>query len=150
MQEIHNLIISLNFNEIEVKTANSLESLDGRVLVMVTGLVQVKDFICRRKFVESFFLAPQEKGYFVLNDIFLLLEEEQVLPHSVATLSHDDYDTNLDTLNHMEEPGMLNQVIFSQIIFLIKIVNFLIECLILNDQGLLLTNLFYLQIFYSL
>lgn len=101
---------------------------------MVTGLVQVKDFICRRKFVETFFLAPQDKGYFVLNDIFLLLEEEQVLPHSVATLSHDDYDTNLDTLNPMEEPGMLNQVIFSQIIFLIKVVNFLIECLILNDE----------------
>ncbi|KAI0513631.1 hypothetical protein KFK09_009660 [Dendrobium nobile] len=104
MAEIHNLIISLNFTEIEVKTANSLESLDGGVLVMVTGLVQVKDFICRRKFVETFFLAPQDKGYFVLNDIFLLLEEEQVLPHSVATLSHDDYDTNLDTLNPMEEP----------------------------------------------
>ncbi|KAL0920224.1 hypothetical protein M5K25_009344 [Dendrobium thyrsiflorum] len=104
MAEIHNLIISLNFTEIEVKTANSLESLDGGVLVMVTGLVQVKDFICRRKFVETFFLAPQEKGYFVLNDIFLLHEEEQVLAHSVATLSHDDYDTNLDTLNPMEEP----------------------------------------------
>ncbi|KAH0463585.1 hypothetical protein IEQ34_008167 [Dendrobium chrysotoxum] len=103
-EEIHNLIISLNFTEIEIKTANSLESLDGGVLVMVTGLVQVKDFICRRKFVETFFLAPQEKGYFVLNDIFLLLEEEQVLPHSVATLSHDDYDTNLDALNPMEEP----------------------------------------------
>ncbi|XP_020586413.1 putative G3BP-like protein [Phalaenopsis equestris] len=104
MAEIHNLIISLNFTEIEIKTANSLESLGGGVLVMVTGLVQAKDFICRRKFVETFFLAPQEKGYFVLNDIFLLHEEEQVLQHSVATLTHDDYDTNLDTLNPIEEP----------------------------------------------
>lgn len=104
MAEIHNLIINLNFTKIEIKTANSLKSLNGGVLVMVTGLVQAKDFICRRKFVETFFLAPQEKGYFVLNDIFLLLEEEQVLQHAVATFTHDDYDTNLDTLNPIQEP----------------------------------------------
>lgn len=103
MEEIHNLIISLNFTEIEIKTAHSLESLEGGIVVMVTGLVQAKDFISRRKFVETFFLAPQEKGFFVLNDIFLL-EEEEVLQHPVATVVDDDYDTNLDTLNHVEEP----------------------------------------------
>lgn len=108
LQEIHNLIISLNFTEIEIKNANSLESLDGGVLVMVTGLVQAKDFICRRNFVETFFLAPQVKGYFVLNDIFLLLEEEQVPRHSSAMLTHDDYDANLDILNPIQDPGMLS------------------------------------------
>lgn len=104
MSEIHNLILNLNFTEIEIKTAHSLESLDGGIVVMVTGLVQAKDFICRRKFVETFFLAPQEKGFFVLNDIFLLLEEEQVLQHPVATLMDDDYDRNLDMVNPVQEP----------------------------------------------
>ncbi|KAK8935465.1 hypothetical protein KSP39_PZI012872 [Platanthera zijinensis] len=103
MDEIHNLIISLNFTEIEIKTAHSLESLEGGIVVMVTGLVQAKAFISRRKFVETFFLAPQEKGFFVLNDIFLL-EEEEVLQHHVATVMDDDYDTSLDTLNPVEEP----------------------------------------------
>ncbi|KAG0484451.1 hypothetical protein HPP92_008530 [Vanilla planifolia] len=53
---------ALNFTEIEIKTAHSLKSWHGGVLVTVTGFVQAKDFICRRKFVETFFLAPQEKG----------------------------------------------------------------------------------------
>lgn len=105
MAEIHNLIVRLNLTEIEIKTAHSLESWNGGVLVTVTGFMQGKDFICRRKFVETFFLAPQEKGYFVLNDIFLLLEEEQVLQHPEAMLTPNDYDTKLDELNHVQEPA---------------------------------------------
>ncbi|KAK8941451.1 hypothetical protein KSP39_PZI009797 [Platanthera zijinensis] len=104
MAEIHNLIVGLNLTEIEIKTAHSLESWNGGVLVTVTGFMHAKDFICRRKFVETFFLAPQEKGYFVLNDIFLLLEEEQV-QHPVAMLTPNDYDTKLDALDHVQEPA---------------------------------------------
>ncbi|KAG0491717.1 hypothetical protein HPP92_005115 [Vanilla planifolia] len=101
--EIHNLIIRLNFTEIEIKTAHSLESWDGGVLVTVTGFVQAKDFICRRNFVETFFLAPQEKGYFILNDIFLLLEDEQFQQHPVH-LMHDEYDRELSTLDPVQDP----------------------------------------------
>ncbi|XP_020575111.1 putative G3BP-like protein [Phalaenopsis equestris] len=100
MAEIHNLIVRLNFIEIEILAAHSLESWGGGVLVNVTGFVQVRDFIFRRKFVETFFLAPQEKGYFVLNDIFLLLEEEQVHLPPAAILRPTDYDTKLDALNY--------------------------------------------------
>ena len=69
-QQIHALVMSLNYMEVDIKTAHSLESWNGGVLVMVSGSVQMKDFTMRRKFVQTFFLAPQEKGYFVLNDIF--------------------------------------------------------------------------------
>ncbi|KAL0912806.1 hypothetical protein M5K25_016213 [Dendrobium thyrsiflorum] len=110
MAEIHNLIVRLNFTEIEIITAHSLESWDGGVLVTVSGFVQAKDFIFRRKFVETFFLAPQEKGYFVLNDIFLLLEEEQVHQHSDAMMTPADYDTKLDALNYDTQLDPSNQL----------------------------------------
>lgn len=44
------------------------ESYGGGVLVLVTGCMIGKDRI-KQKFTQCFFLAPQEKGYFVLNDV---------------------------------------------------------------------------------
>eukprot|EP00249_Psilotum_nudum_P013985 c24608_g1_i2 orf=591-1856(+) len=58
----------------EIRTVDSLDSLNGSVLVMVTGALYKNN--AQRNFVQSFFLAPQEKGYFVLNDIFRYLVEE--------------------------------------------------------------------------
>ncbi|KAL0392669.1 UNVERIFIED_CONTAM: Nuclear transport factor 2 [Sesamum radiatum] len=78
MLQIHQLVMSLNYTGIEIKTAHSLESWNGGVLVMVSGSVHAKDFNGRKKFIETFFLAPQEKGYFVLNDIFHYVDEEQI------------------------------------------------------------------------
>ena len=43
LQEIHNLVMCLNFKGIEIKTAHSLESWSGGILVMVSGFVQLKD-----------------------------------------------------------------------------------------------------------
>ncbi|XP_073299761.1 nuclear transport factor 2-like isoform X4 [Primulina huaijiensis] len=59
MLQIHQLIMSLNYTGIEIKTAHSLESWNCGVLVMVSGSVHVKGFNARKKFVETFFLAPQ-------------------------------------------------------------------------------------------
>ncbi|XP_078167612.1 nuclear transport factor 2-like isoform X2 [Carex rostrata] len=77
MLQIHSLIMSLNISTIEIKTWNCLESWSGGILVMVSGLVQMRDWPYRRRFIQSFFLAPQEKGYFVLNDMFHVLDQEQ-------------------------------------------------------------------------
>jgi hypothetical protein len=52
----------------EIKGVDAQDSLCGGVTVLVTGHLTGKDDVCR-EFVQSFFLAPQEKGYFVLNDI---------------------------------------------------------------------------------
>ncbi|XP_004493824.1 nuclear transport factor 2-like [Cicer arietinum] len=85
--QIHNIVTSLNFSTIEIKTINSLDSWDGGVLVMVSGVVKIKDVNMRRKFVQSFFLAPQEKGYFVLNDIFQFVDDDVVHPNFVPAAS---------------------------------------------------------------
>ncbi|XP_045794180.1 nuclear transport factor 2 isoform X4 [Trifolium pratense] len=84
---IHNIVTSLNFSTIEIKTINSLDSWDGGVIVMVTGVVKIKDVNRKQKFVQTFFLAPQEKGYFVLNDIFQFVHEEVVHPNLVPVTS---------------------------------------------------------------
>jgi Ras GTPase-activating protein-binding protein 1 len=52
----------------EIKAVDAQESLGGGVTVLVTGHLTGSDDV-RREFSQSFFLAPQEKGYFVLNDI---------------------------------------------------------------------------------
>ncbi|KAL0418611.1 UNVERIFIED_CONTAM: Nuclear transport factor 2 [Sesamum radiatum] len=87
MVKIHQLLMSLNFTGIEIKTINSLESWNGGVLVVVTGSVKSRDYNGWRKFVQTFFLAPQEKGYFVLNDMFHFVDEELV--HQTSAQSRD-------------------------------------------------------------
>ncbi|CAN0897681.1 Nuclear transport factor 2 [Linum grandiflorum] len=92
MLHIHNIIMSLNFAAIEIKTINSIESWNGGVLVMVSGSVKTKDFSGRKKFVHTFFLAPQETGYFVLNDIFQFIDTEVVYQQQpTSTASENIY-----------------------------------------------------------
>lgn len=106
MQDIHSLVTSLNFTAIEIKTINSLGSWNGGVLVMVSGSVKTKEFTGRRKFVQTFFLAPQEKGYFVLNDLFHFLDEELVYQHPAHVLSENKFDVQLDASSPIpEQPG---------------------------------------------
>ncbi|KAG1354028.1 putative G3BP-like protein [Cocos nucifera] len=105
MLEIHNLVTCLNFKGIEIKTAHSLESWSGGILVMVSGYVQLKDYSFRRKFVQTFFLAPQEKGYFVLNDIFQFIEEDHVHQNPATILTpHNNFETKLDASSPVLEP----------------------------------------------
>lgn len=105
MQQIHALVMSLNFTSIEIKTINSLDSWDGGLLVMVSGFVKIKDISGRRKFVQSFFLAPQEKGYFVLNDIFHFIDDGVVYPN-LASAASEKRQTQIDASNsHAEPPG---------------------------------------------
>ncbi|XP_043805626.1 nuclear transport factor 2 isoform X2 [Manihot esculenta] len=110
--------MSLNFTAIEIKTINSLESWNGGVLVLVSGSVKKKEFSGRRKFVQTFFLAPQEKGYFVLNDMFQFVDEEiiyQQHPPSISSehlyqqyptpvSSEDAHDAQLNSSSPPEPP----------------------------------------------
>ncbi|XP_010527259.1 PREDICTED: putative G3BP-like protein [Tarenaya hassleriana] len=79
LQDIDKKILSLGYGVIgaEITTVDTQESHSGGVLVLVTGYLTEKDNI-RRKFTQTFFLAPQEKGYFVLNDMFRYVEEASV------------------------------------------------------------------------
>ena len=67
------------------------ESYGGGVMVLVTGFRIGKDDI-KQKFTQCFFLAPQEKGYFVLNDVFRYVDENgiQGSAHDIGTPAPPD------------------------------------------------------------
>ncbi|KAF5752424.1 Nuclear transport factor 2 family protein with RNA binding domain isoform 1 [Tripterygium wilfordii] len=104
MLQIHALILSLNYTGIEIKTAHSLESWNGGVLVMVSGSVQVKNLSGKGKFMQTFFLAPQEKGYFVLNDIFHFVDEEPIHHHPAILLAQSNLDAKFNPSSMIAEP----------------------------------------------
>ncbi|KAF3680645.1 putative pathogenesis-related protein STH-2-like [Capsicum annuum] len=103
MLQIHALVMSLHYSGIEIKTLHSLESWNGGVLVMVSGSVNVKGISRSRKFVQTFFLAPQEKGFFVLNDIFHYVEEEQILQQPLTYLAQTNLESKLNASNALQE-----------------------------------------------
>ncbi|GKD18722.1 Ras GTPase-activating protein-binding protein 1-like protein isoform X1, partial [Tanacetum coccineum] len=85
MDDINSKIISLNYHEFraEIKSVDAQESWNGGVNVLVIGFLTGKDNVVR-KFTQSFFLAPQDKGYFVLNDMFRYVENASHNEGSIA------------------------------------------------------------------
>ncbi|KAL5216773.1 hypothetical protein ABZP36_008174 [Zizania latifolia] len=74
MEAINEKIMSMDIVRAEIKAVDAQESLSAGVTVLVTGHLTGRDDV-RREFSQSFFLAPQEKGYFVLNDILRYVGE---------------------------------------------------------------------------
>ncbi|KAL7618052.1 nuclear transport factor 2 isoform X1 [Lactuca sativa] len=103
MLEIHSIVMSLNYTGVEIKTLHSLESWDNGVLVLASGSVHQKDFNSRT-FVQTFFLAPQEKGFFVLNDIFHYIDDQPIHHHHpVAYLSQNNLLSKLNAPTALQE-----------------------------------------------
>jgi len=71
---IHETFINLGYEDTmtEIYSVDSQYSKDGAVVVQVTGALQAKGKD-RRPFVQTFLLVVQEKGYYVMNDIFRYL-----------------------------------------------------------------------------
>ncbi|GJZ18993.1 putative G3BP-like protein isoform X1 [Tanacetum coccineum] len=103
VHQIHALVMSLNYTGIEIKTVHALDSWDRGVLVLVSGSVHLKDFASRRNFVQTFFLAPQETGYFVLNDIFQFVDDQTILHHPVAFMTQNDLVSKLNGATAVRE-----------------------------------------------
>ncbi|MCO5614105.1 hypothetical protein L7F22_068386 [Adiantum nelumboides] len=84
-QEIHQKLLSLGFEDCKVfvSTVDSQSSADGGILVQVLGEMSNKGEPWR-KFAQTFFLAEQPNGYFVLNDIFRFLKEEEEVEEEAA------------------------------------------------------------------
>lgn len=102
MDGIKDLILSLNCKDYkaEILTADAQASYMDGVIVLVTGCLTGKDDV-RRKFTESFFLAPQDKGFFVLNDAFRFIEEDSLpVPNS---LEEEDVANSAPTASVMSE-----------------------------------------------
>ncbi|XP_073058255.1 nuclear transport factor 2-like [Primulina eburnea] len=81
MQAINEKIVSLNYGDFkaEIKSVDAQESFGGGFQVLVTGYLTGKDKAVRN-FAQTFFLAPQERGYFVLNDMFRFVDNANVNP----------------------------------------------------------------------
>ncbi|KAI4356354.1 hypothetical protein L6164_000383 [Bauhinia variegata] len=98
MQEINEKILSLGYSEFnsEIVSMDAQESFGGGVLILVTGFMTGKDTV-RRKFTQSFFLAPQDKGYFVLNDVFRYVDgnENQGPVDDVESPVNPDQDPSI-------------------------------------------------------
>ncbi|KAJ3702455.1 hypothetical protein LUZ61_006160 [Rhynchospora tenuis] len=89
--EIHLLISAVKISLIEVTTANFLRSYENGLMVVVSGLVQTGDCEKRRKFIQAFFLAPQDNGYYILNDLVHFVDEEGIyIPDALAQGSYEN------------------------------------------------------------
>ncbi|XP_022933487.1 ras GTPase-activating protein-binding protein 2-like [Cucurbita moschata] len=103
MQAINDKIISLNYGDYtaEIITADAQESHEKGVIVLVTGCLTGKDNL-RRKFSQTFFLAPQDKGYYVLNDVLRHVEETE--SNRSNSSSGDAIKENTTTVTSTPEP----------------------------------------------
>ncbi|PHT55178.1 hypothetical protein CQW23_03664 [Capsicum baccatum] len=114
MDGINDFICSLDYKncKAEIKTADAQESFKDGVIVLVTGCLTRKDNV-RRKFTQTFFLAPQETGYFVLNDVFRYIEETET--DTVSETINGSEDLQSEVLipdpepNHVVDPSNFNQ-----------------------------------------
>ncbi|GMY25838.1 putative G3BP-like protein [Fagus crenata] len=94
VQAINEKMLSLDYlkSKAEILSADAEYSYKDGVIVLVTGILTGKDDT-RRKFSQAFFLAPQENGYFVLNDVFRYVGESE--SESVGAVSVEN--------NHIKE-----------------------------------------------
>ncbi|XP_068654503.1 nuclear transport factor 2-like isoform X2 [Aristolochia californica] len=92
-EAINDKILSLNCKDfkVELRTVDAQDSYQGGVSVLVTGWHMAIDEV-RRKFIQSFFLAPQDKGFFVLNDIFRYVDEDELVENSSLSANNVSVD----------------------------------------------------------
>ncbi|KAG6332109.1 hypothetical protein ID866_6977 [Astraeus odoratus] len=101
-QEIHNKITSIGFDDCKVfiHSVDAQSSANGGIIIQVIGEMSNHGDPWK-KFVQTFFLAEQPNGYFVLNDIFRFLKEE----------STEDDLSDADSTAPAEQPSTPEQVV---------------------------------------
>ncbi|XP_023911696.1 nuclear transport factor 2 [Quercus suber] len=118
MQAINEKILSLHYGELsaQILTVDAQDSFNGGVLVLVTGYLTGKDSL-RRKFTQSFFLAPQDKGYFVLNDVFRYVDDgSQSFVNDVEVpLTPDPEPTPVEENHVSETAAELSEVVDGEV-----------------------------------
>ncbi|WFD27562.1 hypothetical protein MNAN1_002561 [Malassezia nana] len=116
-QQIHEKIMSLGLDDtkVVVLSVDSQSSADGGIIVQVLGELSNQGGTWR-KFVQTFFLAAQTNGYYVLNDIFRYIqvdsddaeepdnEREATAPVAVADTAHAPADV-IDEKPAQAEPS---------------------------------------------
>ena len=86
--DIHSRILGLGFDECKVTISNldCQASLNGGIIILVTGQLLNRNSVSK-KFAQSFFLAEQPNGYYVLNDILRIQKEKPGIDDYPSTLS---------------------------------------------------------------
>ncbi|CAJ2650397.1 unnamed protein product [Trifolium pratense] len=89
--EIDKKIQSFDYTSyrVEVLSADAQPSYNSGVVVVVTGCLTGTDNV-KRKFAQSFFLAPQDKGFYVLNDVFRYVDAYKSV--DIETVPANDAD----------------------------------------------------------
>jgi hypothetical protein len=95
-QAIHDKIQSLGFKDclVMLSSVDSLASLNGGIVIQVLGELSNHD-APSQKFAQTFFLAEQPAGYFVLNDIFRYIKED---------IESDFEEADPDSANEIDTP----------------------------------------------
>lgn len=99
-QGINAQIMSTDYTGYVIKLQNvdSQASYMGGVLIFVIGSFTTPDAV-KKKFTQSFFLAPQGNGsYFVLNDMFRFVSEMSLAVAQETMVNHDNESTQRVTL----------------------------------------------------
>ncbi|KAE8802756.1 putative G3BP-like protein [Hordeum vulgare] len=104
-EEINDILMSMNVEKVEIKTANFLQSWAGAITLLVTGLVQLKGYPSRKRFSQSIILAPQIKpdGFYVDSDIFQLICDEYDEHYQVADYGYANQFPQMVAHNTMTE-----------------------------------------------
>jgi hypothetical protein len=101
-QDIKEQLVSTDCADclIEIETVDAQPSHVDGVIILVAGYFTTA--VVKQKFIQSFFLAPQENsGYYVLNDTFRLTGISFEV--KVVAANHDNKSTQITTLPN--EPG---------------------------------------------
>ncbi|KAJ6841624.1 putative G3BP-like protein [Iris pallida] len=103
---INDKLLSYNFNRSEIESIDSQASYHSGVMIVVTGCLTGNDN-SRRKFTQSFFLAPQDNGgFFVLNDIFRFLDQPN---ESNQILTNGNEDAPNSPPTPVPEPNLVQE-----------------------------------------
>ncbi|KAJ6815473.1 putative G3BP-like protein [Iris pallida] len=105
---INDNLLSYNFNRSEIESIDSQASYHNGVMIFVTGCLTGNDNV-RRRFTQSFFLAPQGNGgFFVLNDIFRFLDQPKESDEVLANTITDDTPKSPPSLVPVE-PNLIQE-----------------------------------------
>ncbi|GAA6050287.1 hypothetical protein JCM3770_002772 [Rhodotorula araucariae] len=117
-QEIHAKIMSLQLEDCKVYISNvdSQGSAEHGIIVQVIGEMSNANGPWR-KFAQTFFLAEQLNGYFVLNDICRYIKEEgddDVSPAAAPTTQADEEQPQAEGADAAAEPASVQSVLFNE------------------------------------
>ncbi|XP_065860584.1 nuclear transport factor 2-like [Euphorbia lathyris] len=111
LEGIEKMILSIDYKNcvVQILTTDAQESFGDGVIVLVTGFFTAKDN-ARRKFTQLFFLAPQDSraAYFVLNDVFRYVDEEDEEATPIKINDVDDAALPVAPLTPDPEPTLVS------------------------------------------